>query len=372
MGPLPSADSGWLGVPWPWWALGAMLLMLGVFGVLNGLTNKIYRPVDGLVQGVVGRMGSGKSLFVVSRVLLPFCSAVSKRGGSIPSTTGRPMRRAITNFRFDPGEGVECEIRNVQPTHEVSIFRSLLDLADEIGAVEGPWLDDKGVMHPGTDPIPDDAESRPLYGDTWSYERQPILNGLVVLDELHFFANSNAVALGNEASYFISMARKLNAEVWWCSQHEMKVHKRIRDESSSLWLAGKLNGFLGWFADIGAPIHVCREYHSPALLTQARDAAGTSRAPRASDKRVYRFTKRTLHFYNSFELLMADPDPSVVRRAARRRSVGPNGASSDPVPPWVSPNSDPAETDNQLGPSSEEFHSNAERASSCNAEATAV
>lgn len=323
----------WMGLPWVWWVVIGCVLALGILGLANGALNRIYRPVDGLVQGVVGRMGSGKSLFIVQRVLIPFCTSVGKRG-FLNSATKRPMVRAVTNFRFDPG--VPVEIRTVEPQAEFGIFRSLIELADDIGREEGPWFDYDGVMHNGRnsatgeiEPMPDHPP-RELEDGRWAFVRQPILNALVILDEMHLFANSNNVALGEDASYIISMARKLNCELWWLSQHEMKVHKRLRDESSSIWLAGKMHGILS-----PENTHVCREYLSPSQVELARQCAGTDRAPRANDKRMYRYTAKVGLVYNSFELLVPDP-----RRPARRgeaRPASPGRIRQETAPPPVEP-----------------------------------
>lgn len=313
-----------------WWALVGMVVLTGVFGAMNALLGRRYMPEDGMVQGVVGRMGSGKSLFIVSRVLLPFCRAMSKRGYVLTASTQRRMTRVVTNFRFDSGLR-NVEVVTVCPTEDTSIFSELIALAHRIGAEEGPWFDLDGVLRDGRDPIPDGVEPVVGAGGTIAYQRRPIINGLVVLDELHLYAGSGNIAVGEEASWLFSMARKLNAEIWWCSQHEMKVHKRIRDESSSIWLAAKLNGLVGFFV---SGWHVAREYHSPQLVERARAAAGDKGAPRSDQRRFYRFSKRTKRFYNSFELLQADPPRS--RRGPRvsgasRGGVAEGSGSPDSV-----------------------------------------
>lgn len=320
-GPLPSV----------WWVCLGLIALAVLFSIGNGLVNRVYVPVDGLVQGVVGRMGSGKSLLIVMRVLLPFCRGLAKRG-FVRSMTGRPMTRVITNFRFDPGlAGVE--VLTVQPGADRSIFGSLIDLAHEIGQREGPWYDSAGIMQDGSKAMPADAEPARLANGALSYTRQPILNALVVLDEMHLFANSSKLALGDEASWIISMARKLNCELWWASQHEMKVHKRLRDESSSIWLAGKLTGLGAMF--VGSGWHVAREYHSPALVERARNSLGSTGAPKASDRRVYRFTKDTKRFYNSFELLVPDPSPSAGRGGPKRSRPATSDHASDEAPEFA-------------------------------------
>jgi hypothetical protein len=349
------SSDNWGPLPAVWWFVIGLVLIGALLGLANGALNRVYRPVDGLVQGVVGRMGSGKSLFIVQRVLLPFCHGLGKKG-RVMSMSGRPMTRAVTNFRFNPGrDGIEVRYVAPDPANGVSVFGALIALAYELGAQEGPWYDATGVLHDGSEELPFEEVCEDCggtgYADihdpdagcpehmerTWrfyrpsedigggriAYVRQPILNALVVLDEMHLFANSSKVALGDEASWIISMARKLNAELWWCSQHEMKVHKRLRDESSSLWLAGKLSGVMALF--VGSGWHVAREFHSPALVERARNSLGTSGAPRASDRRVYRFTKATKRFYNSFELLIPDA-PIGANKRERSRPGGAGGS----------------------------------------------
>lgn len=332
---LASPVSGdWYGVARAWWIVAALVLAFAVFAVLNAITNRKYVFVDGVIHGVVGRMGSGKSLFIVLRVLLPFCRGLSRRGGVVYSKTGRPVRRVVANFRFDPMLP-NVEVRTVQPTEDESVWRKLRELAHEIGAVEGPWFDQLGVLHDGREAIPmecalcgaaakavgefglaceanaDGHHMVPRFG------REPILNALVVLDEMHLYNASSKLTEDRDCAWVCSMLRKLNAEMHWSSQHEMKVHKRLRDETSFFWLAGEFIGPLTWL--IGDGWHSCRQYISAGQLALARDKAGTDRVPRAIDRRRYRFTRRAGKFYNSFELLR--PDPS--RRGAASPRVGP-------------------------------------------------
>lgn len=317
MGLIASPVSGdWYGVPRAWCLVAAAVVAFAIFTGLNALTNRKYVFVDGVVCGVFGRMGSGKSLFAVLRVLLPFCRGLSRGGGVVYSKTGRPVRRAIVNFRFDP-EMPNVEIRTVQPTSEISIWRRLRELAEEIGAVEGPWYDEAGIQHDGRKPPPDLEPVWLEQIEAWAYVRQPILNGLIFIDEMHLYNASSKLAQDPDCEWFCSMIRKLNALMLYASQNEMKVHKRLRDETSEFWLAGELVGPLTWL--IGSGWHVCRQYVSSGQLAMARDKAGTDRAPRAADRRRYRFTRRAARFYNSFELLV--PDPS--RRSAGSPRVGP-------------------------------------------------
>lgn len=308
-------EGDFIGVPLTWWAVFALIVLALVFGGLNALLNRRYVFEDGLVSGVVGRMGSGKSLFIVQRVLLPFCRALSRGKGVVWSSTQRPVRRVVTNFRFDPGLP-HVDVVNVSPTHEDSIFRQVIELAERLGSIEGPWYDESGILQDGRK-SPPDLPPVELASGKVAYVRQPILNALVVLDEMHLFAPSSKVAMDHDASYVISMARKYNSEIWWASQHEMKVNKRLRDESSVLWLAGKFTGFASFF--IGSGWHMARCYVSSAQVERARNAVGGDSKQRARDRRIYRYSKRAGKLYNSFELIVPDP----VRRPTRARQPGP-------------------------------------------------
>lgn len=312
-------DGDWFGLPARWAMVGVGLLALALFGALNALTNRKYVFTDGLVSGVVGRMGSGKSLFMVLRVLVPFCRALSKRG-VVYSATGRPVRRVITNFKFDPGMP-RVEVRTVQPTAEVNIFGQLIRLADELGAIEGPWLDADGVLQDGRKPVPQlcdecDAlydECEHVCGTHDQFRREPILNALVMLDEMHFFMESSKLTVDADAGFVISMARKYNAEIWWSSQHEMKVHKRLRDESSVLWLAGKFSGLASFF--VGDGLHVARCYASSAQVEKARQ--NTGQVPRSIERRFYRWRRKHKRLFNSFELLV----PNAFRRSEAAKAM---------------------------------------------------
>jgi len=296
------------------WTFVLVLVVAAVpLWLLSFRRRPLYVPTDGLVSGVVGRMGTGKSLFLVTTVLLPYCRALVRGGGRVRGLSGRPMVRVVTNFHFDPPPDLSgVERRVVEPAEGLSVFSVLLKLSEEIGATEGPWKDEHGKLHPWTEEPP------PGVG------RLPAINGLVILDELHLFCSASDVTVAADASYFFTMARKLNCEVWWASQSEMKVHKRIRDESSELWLCARLGGIAaalvpGW--------HVARSYDTPQQLDKARAAAGlhSSRVkpPAPTAKRAYRGNRRVFSFYNSFDLLLPDD-----RRTARTVSVAGEVASA--------------------------------------------
>lgn len=256
-----------------------------------------YRLVDGRVSGVVGRMGSGKSLFVVSRVLLPVMKGL-RNGRTMRSSTGRPIRRIITNSALaSPWPGVE--VVQISAADDASVWEELKRLSF-VFAVRADLEQCDSVsqadctMHP---------YKRVEDGETQCWEQR--LDALVWLDEMHLFASSDRMKTSVACRWVTSMLRKLNAEAWWASQSEMKVHKRLRDDSEVIWKVGRYRGL--WVAILGTNLFVARAYDS-AVLGRA------SAIP--LDSKWYRFSRRKTKLYNSFQVIVPDPDrvPELNRR----------------------------------------------------------
>jgi len=288
------------------WLLPVVLLGLGaVFVALSAWSNaRRYVFVDGEVTCVTGRMRQGKSLFVVTRVLIPFCRQLSRAGGELVMPNGRVVRRVVTNFKFTPPyPGVEVRLVEADPDRGVTLFDAVHQLAVQLGRVEGPWLDAEEVMHVAGDP-PEGVD------------RQPVLNALVILDEFHLYATSGRVTMNGTANWLMSMMGKLHAELWWITQNEMKVHKRVRDETGRFWMAQRIRGPLSWL--IGSGWFRAAAFDSVGALQQYRNTVGTGREPRSVDRRFYRFTRKAVKLYNSYQLITPDvPIGAAGREVAR-------------------------------------------------------
>lgn len=237
--------------------LGIAVALLLVVSVLSAVTSRGYAFAPGRVQGVVGLMGSGKSLFVMARVIMPVARDLS-RGKPIVGHTGRPLQRIITNFTIDlPYPDVEVIVLDGN-----RVWEHLVDLANEFGG------------H---------------------------LDAIVVIDEAHLYVPSAKIKMGQLAAYICSMARKLNSELWWVTQNEMKVHKRLRDDTQLIWKVRRSATLAALV--LGASKNFTARAYEPESMR------GINATP--VDQRRYRLTKPVMKAYNSFELIVPDADIDV-------------------------------------------------------------
>jgi len=254
-----------------WYAVGAAALLCVLLALGSALTSRGYTFASGRVQGVIGLMGSGKSLFIVQRVILPTAREMTRKRGLHCSHTWRPVNRIITNFEMElPYPGVELVTLDGS-----RIWDHLVELAVEFG-------------EPG----------------------RPRLDALVVIDEAHLFLPSAKMKVAQKAAWVTSMARKLNIELWWITQNEMKVHKRLRDDTQLIWRVGRaaslwtlITGPSKWFA--------ARAYEPENLRRLASTPV---------DRRHYRLSKAAIAAYNSFELIVPDAEADVSLDATSNRS----------------------------------------------------
>lgn len=219
-----------------------------------------YPFMDGEVHGVIGRMGQGKSMFVVTRVIRPAARALASERGLL-SNTQRPVKRIITNFWIDVPEGVELIVLDGS-----RLWDHLCEL------IEWTW----------------DPER-----ERWSGS----LDALVVLDEMHLYAPSGRMKMAPKAHWFCSMARKLNVEMWWLTQNQMKVHAQLRRDTTYIWRAQKGGGVRSllpgvWFE--------CRQYESEWI--DKPKAIPVCRV-------MYRLDHVALSMYRSMDLI--EPDEGV-------------------------------------------------------------
>lgn len=254
-----------------WWFCGGVFALCVVMGVGSALTSRGYRFQSGTVQGVIGKMGSGKSLFIVQRVVLPCAREMSKNRGLYCSHTFRPVTRIVTNFEMElPYEGVELITLDGS-----RIWDHLVELAVELG-------------EPG----------------------KPRLDALVVIDEAHLFVPSAKLKVAQKASWVMSMARKLNAEVWWITQSEMKIHKRLRDDTQLIWKVGRSASL--WTLLAGPSKWFVAKAFEPERLNRMNATY--------TDRRFYRLSKAALKAYNSFELIIPDAEADVSLDSTSRGS----------------------------------------------------
>jgi len=267
-----------------WYVVGAAAVLCVLLAAGSALTSRGYRFASGRVQGVVGLMGSGKSLFVVQRVILPAAKDMTRKRGLECSHTWRPVKRIITNFTMElPYEGVELVTLDGS-----RVWDHLAELAVEYGK-------------PGV----------------------PSLDALVIIDEAHLYMPAAKSKVPQKAAWLTSMARKLNAEIWWITQNQMKIHKRLRDDTQLIWTVGRSASL--WTLLTGPSKWFTARAYEPENLTRA------NRTP--VDRRFYRLSKRAIAAYNSFELIVPDAEADVALGDNRPANVVPLAGRKMPEAP---------------------------------------
>lgn len=256
-----------------WYFCGAVVLLIVFLSIGSSLTSRSYRFASGRISGVVGKMGSGKSLFVVTKVILPAARTMSKKHGLVCGHTGRKVRRLITNFSIDLPYDVE-----VIHLDGSRIWDHLVELAHELG------------------------------GDSLR------LDALVIIDEAHLFMPSDKMKMAQKARWVTSMARKMNAELWWITQNEMKIHKRLRDDTQLIWRVGRSANL--WTLLAGPSKWFTARAFEPEKLNRLNS--------QPEDQRRYRLNRTAIKCYDSFELIVPDAEADVsLDSLARRRAARP-------------------------------------------------
>lgn len=262
-----------LGVCGLFLALGAATLIVG---------GREYRFQSGRVNGVVGDLGGGKSMFVVTRVLRPVARGLVSRRGLRCSHTGRPVRQIITNFTFDPTafglEGVP--VVQLAPAPGITIWEQIIA---------------QGVLVP--DPDTGDLELR--------------IDALIAVDEMSMVCPSDASKFDELARVAFVHMRKWNCEFWWMAQDTMQVHKRARKFSQRIWWCEQVRGVL-------ASILPGRRFGASAYKPNKDGDIDRVKPP--VERMVYLARKRNFSAYRSFETIASSTEDLAAVTAAMQRA----------------------------------------------------
>lgn len=170
-------------------AAASVLLLGALKWTLFSSSGKARQP-DGRVVGVIGRMGSGKTLFAVAEMRRRFRAGLRVSSNfklSFPCTCSRRHKRRYS-------EGV----------HAGNCYSRRAEL----------WSPFRG----------------------WE-ELALLRNCVVVLDEAHLYAPAVAgYALSIDARWAISMCRHNSIDLYWITQHESRVTKTLRDLTTEMVL----------------------------------------------------------------------------------------------------------------------------------------
>jgi Zonular occludens toxin (Zot) len=272
----------------PRWAI---LVSVGVLFCLMVLKRVIERGLassvtdggkirEGMVLGVVGKMGYGKTSFIVSNYAIP-----ALRAG----------RTVVANFtiRADdlPGQCVRLEAH--QFGADLLGIGSSLNTDPTTGEPVTGWFYDTACT------CGKDGNDRVQCGCNAA---------VVVLDEAHLFVPaSNSRPLPVELMQWFTMARKNHVQVIWATQYWKWVHSAARRLSSQIWVCepGKMRGN-----------HVAN-CHEPFALEQRESV------PLASIK--YQITESLVSRYDSWEVVVPAATAFEIAGQMKRKKLPAGG-----------------------------------------------
>lgn len=244
-----------------------LILLIGLVKIL--VSQRAPRRVPGRVSGVVGAMGSGKSLFVVSRAILP----ALKRGEYV-----------VTNFDMDIPPGLKGVHRTLDTP---MIFEELAERGQD--AVAYARAKGRGW------------NLRDVSGAELA-QRGHVANCLVVLDEAHIYAPSSKMVLTDTALWWTTHCRKLGIELYWVTQFPEQIAKGMRRNTAEVWQARRRGG-----KTFGAKCY-------------PMDKWDKQNRGKPLDSLVYRLTPDVMKLYDSFELIAPEPTPTQRREMKGKAS----------------------------------------------------
>jgi hypothetical protein len=257
------------GIQWYWFVVAAVALLAvfrrGSEGASGG---------SGKVVGVVGRMGSGKTLFAVRMAYRRM-----SRGANVRTN----FTMNLVNLHPDRPCPAKCETkgrcvcerpRRIWNQAGTKRYRShcLCQLQERWGQWHG-WDELVGLR-----------------------------NAVVIVDEAHIMAPSlNPHAIPEAAKWALSMARKHRVDLYWISQHESRVTAALRDLTNVLYHC------TSWY---GNNVFMAKGYEPERMRKKAEHL----------DRIYHRLRMQTADLYDTLEVMR--PDAAVSRDGSMAKVEG--------------------------------------------------
>lgn len=130
------------------------------------------------------------------------------------------------------------------------------------------------------------------YKNCYTFTAEMLLDlppGVIVIDEAHlWFSSRAALKLPPSWLAMLSQTRKNGWDLLWCTQHESRVDRIIRDISSWMWLC------TAWFKSHGHPVMFRAECYEPEFFRRTKYKMQT---------RTRFFSQKVATAYDTFERL---------------------------------------------------------------------
>jgi len=152
----------------------------------------------------------------------------------------------------------------------------------------------------------------------WYFTPEQLLDlppGVIVIDEAHlWFPARMALKLPPSWLAMLSQTRKNRWDLLWCSQHETRVDRVLRDNTSWMWLCS------AWLSWGGHPLLFASKSFEPEYFRKPK---------KMMTRRVRLFDQKVARAYDTFERLVVaqhaqSKDDAYAGSSARARRGAPS------------------------------------------------
>lgn len=220
---------------------------------------------SGKLIGVVGKMGSGKSLFAVRMAYRRMSHGANVR----------------TNFtmNFPIHHEGECPPKCEKKKRCVCVRKKKMKAANG-----------------STYKMPCLCQMKKRWAPFYGWEELAFLeNAVVIVDEAHLMAPSHDFhAIPEIARWKVSMGRKFHLDVYWISQNEKKISAQLRNDTHSIYLCRS------WFEGMGrggAPLVLTAKEYEPESMRKKDAHIG---------RRLFKFNLGIAELYDTLEVMRSD------------------------------------------------------------------
>lgn len=241
------------------------MIALFIVLVIASKSSSVATGGSGKVVGVIGKMGSGKTVFAVRMAYRRMLRGANVR----------------TNFtmNFPIHHTSPCPPKCDKKRRCVCARKKIMKTSD-------------GVKYKA--PCFCQVKKRWALFHGWM-ELAALKDAVVIVDEAHLMAPSHDYhAIPEIARWKMSMARKFRLDVYWISQNEKKVSASLRNDTNTIYVC---KSWLQGWGRAGAPM---------IFSAKGYEAEKLNRRDQHSDRKAYFFRLLVGELYDSLEVMRSD------------------------------------------------------------------